>query len=62
VFLRWRGEPDWDSGQLAQLLDVADRLIIDSTEWPDLPAAYARLAELFEEAREKRERWLDGQR
>ncbi|HEY8626810.1 MAG TPA: glucose-6-phosphate dehydrogenase assembly protein OpcA [Gaiellaceae bacterium] len=48
VFLRWRGEPDWDSGQLAQLVDVADRLIIDSTEWPDLPTAYARLAELFE--------------
>jgi len=48
VFLRWRGEPDWESGQLAQLVDVADRLIIDSTEWPDLPAAYALLAELFE--------------
>ncbi len=49
VFLRWRGEPDWDSGQLAQLVDVADRLIVDSTEWRDLPAAYARLAELFED-------------
>jgi glucose-6-phosphate dehydrogenase assembly protein OpcA len=49
VFLRWRGEPDWDSVQLAQLVDVVDRLIVDSTEWPDLPGAYARLAGLFED-------------
>jgi glucose-6-phosphate dehydrogenase assembly protein OpcA len=49
VFLRWRGEPDWDSAQLAQLVDVVDRLIVDSTEWPNLPDAYARLAELFDD-------------
>jgi glucose-6-phosphate dehydrogenase assembly protein OpcA len=49
VFLRWRGEPDWDSAQLAQLVDVVDRLIVDSTEWQNLPDAYARLAELFDD-------------
>jgi hypothetical protein len=49
VFLRWRGEPDWDSVQLAQLVDVVDRLIVDSTEWPHLPAAYVRSAELFDD-------------
>jgi glucose-6-phosphate dehydrogenase assembly protein OpcA len=48
VFLRWRGEPDWDSPQFSQLIDVADRLVVDSTEWEDLPRPYARLAEVFE--------------
>ena len=48
VFLRWRGEPEWDSSQFEQLTGVADRLIVDSTEWEDLPAPYARLAEAFE--------------
>lgn len=47
VFLRWRGEPSWGTPQLEQLVDVTDRLIVDSTEWDDVPAAYARLAELF---------------
>lgn len=47
VFLRWRGRPDWDSPAFAQLLDVTDRLIVDSNEWPDVPAAYAPLAELY---------------
>ena len=31
-----------------QLVDVVDRLIVDSTEWPGLPRAYARLAEIFD--------------
>jgi glucose-6-phosphate dehydrogenase assembly protein OpcA len=48
VFLRWRGEPDWDSSQFAQLTDVADRLIVDSTEWEGLPGPYTRLAGVFE--------------
>ena len=37
VFLRWRGEPPWDAPELEQLVDVTDRLIVDSTEWDDLP-------------------------
>ena len=47
VFLRWRGEPPWDSQELLQLIGVTDRLIVDSTEWDDVPVAYGRLAELF---------------
>lgn len=47
VFLRWRGEPPWDAPELDQLVEVADRLIVDSTEWETLPDSYARIAELF---------------
>jgi hypothetical protein len=47
VFLRWRGEPPWGTPELAQLLDVTDRFVVDSTEWDDLPFAYRKLAEVF---------------
>jgi glucose-6-phosphate dehydrogenase assembly protein OpcA len=47
VFLRWRGEPAWGAPELEQLVDVTDRLIVDSTEWDDVPGAYGRLGELF---------------
>lgn len=47
VFLRWRGPPDWRSPELEQLVHAADRLIVDSTEWTDLPGAYAGLVEIF---------------
>ena len=47
VFLRWRGEPPWGAPELEQLVGVTDRLIVDSTEWDDLPNPYLRLAELF---------------
>jgi hypothetical protein len=47
VFLRWRGEPPWDAPELEELVAVTDRLIVDSTEWEDLPGPYRRLAELF---------------
>ena len=47
VFLRWRGEPPWDAPELEQLVDVTDRLIVDSTEWDDVPDSYRKLAELF---------------
>jgi glucose-6-phosphate dehydrogenase-like protein OpcA len=47
VFLRWRGEPPWDGPELDQLLDVTDRLIVDSTEWDAVPEAYRRLEEVF---------------
>lgn len=49
VFLRWRGQPDWESKPFGQLVGVTDRLIVDSTEWTDLPAAYGRLAEVFDD-------------
>jgi Glucose-6-phosphate dehydrogenase subunit len=47
VFLRWRDEPPWDAPELEQLVGVTDRLIVDSTEWDDVPDSYRRLAELF---------------
>src|SRR5262249_44802014 len=48
VFLRWRGRPPLGEPEADQLIDVTDRLIYDSKEWPDVPAAYAELP--FEEA------------
>jgi len=45
VFLRWRGEPDFAGTQWQQLVDVADRVIVDSSEWGEL--AYAELAQSF---------------
>jgi hypothetical protein len=48
VFLRWRGVPAWGSQALDQLLGVVDRLIVDSTEWQNLPADYAPLTEVFD--------------
>jgi Glucose-6-phosphate dehydrogenase subunit N-terminal domain/Glucose-6-phosphate dehydrogenase subunit C-terminal domain len=48
VFLRWRGEPAWESQELDQLVRITDRLIVDSTEWDDLPYPYTRLAQLFD--------------
>ncbi len=48
VFLRWRGEPTWESQELEQLVHLTDRLIVDSTEWDDLPYPYRRLAQIFD--------------
>jgi glucose-6-phosphate dehydrogenase assembly protein OpcA len=43
VFLRWRGRPPFGEPEADQLIDVCDRLIYDSTEWPDVPVAYGEL-------------------
>jgi hypothetical protein len=48
TFLRWRGRPDFSSDSFQSLVDVVDRLIVDTTEWPDLPADYASLAAVFD--------------
>ncbi len=48
AFLRWRGRPPFGEQAFEQLIEVADRLIVDSTEWPDLPGDYAPLAEAFD--------------
>jgi glucose-6-phosphate dehydrogenase assembly protein OpcA len=48
VFVRWRGEPPWGAQELEQLVDVTDRLVVDSTEWDHLPRPYRHLVELFE--------------
>jgi glucose-6-phosphate dehydrogenase assembly protein OpcA len=43
VFLRWRGRPPFGEPTVEQLIDVCDRFIIDSGEWPDVPGAYRDL-------------------
>ena len=48
VFLRWRGQPDFPGVQWRQLVDVADRVIVDSSEWEEL--AYGELAGFFGDA------------
>jgi Glucose-6-phosphate dehydrogenase subunit len=50
VFLRWRGRPPFAAPEFEQLVGVTDRLIVDSTEWPDVPAAYSELVPVFEQA------------
>lgn len=48
VFCRWRGEPPWGAGELEQLVDITDRIVIDSREWREPTRGYARLVELFD--------------
>jgi glucose-6-phosphate dehydrogenase assembly protein OpcA len=48
VFLRWRGVPPFGDSAFEELIDVVDRLIVDSTEWPGLPKPYARMPEVFD--------------
>jgi len=48
VFLRWRGVPPFGVRPFEELLDVVDRLIVDSTEWPGLPGPYGDLADVFD--------------
>jgi glucose-6-phosphate dehydrogenase assembly protein OpcA len=48
VFLRWRGECPWGGAELEELLDVTDRLVVDSSEWPNVEWGYARLAEILD--------------
>lgn len=50
VFLRWRGQPPFAEEPFGGLVDLADRLVVDSTEWPDLPDAYQQLTRVFERA------------
>jgi glucose-6-phosphate dehydrogenase assembly protein OpcA len=48
VFLRWRGEPPFGEPVFEQLVDVVDRLVVDSREWEGAPACYAKLVEIFD--------------
>jgi glucose-6-phosphate dehydrogenase assembly protein OpcA len=48
AFLRWRGPLPFGEPPFESLVDVMDRLIVDSTEWPDVPASYQALADVFE--------------
>jgi glucose-6-phosphate dehydrogenase assembly protein OpcA len=62
VFLRWRGRPDFRDPAFGGLVDAVDRLIIDTTEWPDLPGAYAELAEIFDRTAVSDIAWSRGNR
>ena len=48
VFLRWRGRPEFASPVFEQLVEVVDRLVVDSSEWEDVPGAYRELTEVFD--------------
>jgi glucose-6-phosphate dehydrogenase assembly protein OpcA len=48
VFLRWRGRPGFGRPAFEQLVDVVDRLVVDSREWDDVPACYQELVPYFE--------------
>jgi hypothetical protein len=48
VFLRWRGLTPFGERPFEELVDLVDRLIVDSTEWPGLPAPYGQLAQVFD--------------
>jgi glucose-6-phosphate dehydrogenase assembly protein OpcA len=48
AFLRWRGLPPFGAPEFEGLIGVVDRLIVDSTEWPDLPESYRGLAQIFD--------------
>jgi glucose-6-phosphate dehydrogenase assembly protein OpcA len=48
VFLRWRGPLDFGSDSLEQLVGVADRLVVDSREWPGARIDLERVSGLFD--------------
>ena len=48
TFCRWRGLPPWGAPELEQLVDVCDRLVVDSSEWRSLPSAYRQLEQLYD--------------
>jgi hypothetical protein len=48
VFLRWRGRPPFGADVLEDLVDVVDRIVVDSIEWPNPRNELLRFAELFE--------------
>lgn len=35
VFCRWRGEPPFGASPFEQLVDIVDRLVVDTAEWGD---------------------------
>ena len=47
-FLRWRGRPPFEEPYYEELVDIVDRLIVDSSEWEDVPEAYESLAVCFD--------------
>jgi glucose-6-phosphate dehydrogenase assembly protein OpcA len=62
VFLRWRGRPDFDDPAFTGFVDIIDRLVVDSTEWPDVPEAYRELMDVFERTAVSDIAWSRGGR
>jgi hypothetical protein len=46
VFCRWRGRPPFGEPAFEQMVDVVDRLVVDSGEWEE--PGYDQLAQVFE--------------
>jgi glucose-6-phosphate dehydrogenase assembly protein OpcA len=49
VFIRWRGRPPFGTDVLDDLVEVVDRLVIDSREWENVQESLGSLTELFEQ-------------
>jgi hypothetical protein len=62
VFLRWRGRPAFDDPAFTGFVDLVDRLIVDSVEWPDVPDAYRELLPVFERTAVSDIAWSRGAR
>jgi Glucose-6-phosphate dehydrogenase subunit len=45
VFCRWRGEPPFGAIEFEQMVEMTDRLIVDSAEWEEL--RYEELSAIF---------------
>ena len=62
VFMRWRGRPPFGKPEFESLVDVVDRLVVDSSEWPDLPADYGVLVPYFDRIAVSDIAWGRGER
>jgi hypothetical protein len=47
AYVRWRGRPPFVGAAFEGMVELVDRLIVDSTEWPDVPGACADFARFF---------------
>jgi glucose-6-phosphate dehydrogenase assembly protein OpcA len=47
VFCRWRGEPEWTGNAFRELVDLCDRLVVDSGEWTSPLEGYGRVQSIF---------------
>jgi glucose-6-phosphate dehydrogenase assembly protein OpcA len=61
VFIRWRGRPPFGNEEFESLVDVVDRLVVDSSEWSDLPYAYRPLVSYFDKTAVSDIAWARGE-
>ncbi len=61
VFLRWRGALPFGAPELEELTELADRLVIDSAEWPEPVEDFPHLIRLFERIVVSDIAWARGQ-